>query len=157
MRTPPARRCRQTQRACLLRGGADAGGTSAHANSAPADAAMDTHGSRFACVRDLAQHGALPRIPRKAFSVKRQMITQKGQNISHLFGRGTTVLIGPVWYLGLFWGRSGPMVFRKVPEDTTKTSICLNFSHCGRILRWRRQFHPNCNTSSKSVEVQKQE
>ena len=27
-----------------------------------------------------------------------------GQNISHLFGLGTTVLIGPVWYLGLFGG-----------------------------------------------------
>ncbi len=46
-----------------------------------------------------------------------------GQNISHLFGRGTTVLIGPVWYLGLFLGRSGPMVFRKVTKDTTKTRI----------------------------------
>jgi hypothetical protein len=28
-----------------------------------------------------------------------------GQNISHLFGPGTTVLIGPDWFLGLFLDR----------------------------------------------------
>ena len=46
-----------------------------------------------------------------------------GQNISHLFGQGTTVLIGPVWYLGLFCERSGPMVFRKVTQDQLKQAF----------------------------------
>jgi hypothetical protein len=32
------------------------------------------------------------------------------QNISHLFGPGTTVLIGPAWFLVSFWtGSAGPI------------------------------------------------
>ncbi len=40
--------------------------------------------------------------------------------------------MGAVWTDGISESESRP----------TKTSIFLNFSHCGRILR----FHPNCNT-----------
>ena len=50
-------------------------------------------------------------------------------------------------------GNVTPAFFFGQPQSNskpTKISIFLNFSHCGRILRWR---HPNCNTS---VEVQKQ-
>ena len=49
------------------------------------------------------------------------------ENISHLFGPGTTVLISPVWFWGLFldWDRS--VIFWKEAQDQPKLTIILNF------------------------------
>jgi hypothetical protein len=71
-----------------------------------------------------------------------------GQNISHLFGTGTTVLIGPVWFLCLFLDRSaGPIgsIPAKTPENQPKQKSILNF----RPLRTR--FEEEAAISTPSV------
>jgi hypothetical protein len=135
MRTPPARRCR-------------------HSGLRVARVPVADR-SRFACVRDLAQHVALtPHLSQGIFfeetpsggvecsgaNVKRHL-QEKTDGISDRYRWSNTIgLIGPVWYGSLL----GAVLTDGISESDsrpTKTSIFLNFSHCGRILRR----HPNLN------------
>jgi len=66
-----------------------------------------------------------------------------GQHISHQFGPGTNVLMGPVWFLGLFldriWSgtpkRDPKTVFRKEPTNRNRTAFKIPTTAGWKYLR----------------------